>query len=158
MFVLAEHRDADAVAAFKRYSRYLERNRRRFPKSAYSLATSDWYFGFNDHRAPHDAWLESATIGEVASGKRSEVRFPKLTIRLLSAYHDGFIELAYPKVYDYDLKGVDVTTGHRDWRYDELRIDKKGRLVHEIEWCGMKETGRWLIVASDVIHKWIPKE
>jgi hypothetical protein len=157
MFILAEHRDADAGAAFKRYRRYLERNRDRFPPSAYSLATSDWYFGFNDHRAPHDAWLESATLAESSSGKRQEIRFPALTVRLLSAHHDGFIELSYPKVFSYELSGIDVTTGHRDWRYDELRVDKKGRLVHEIEWCGMKDAARWLIVASDVKHKWIPK-
>ncbi len=158
MFILAKHRDADAVAAFKRYQKYLVKEKERFPASAYSLATSDWYFGFSDHRAPHDAWLESVTLNEVASGKRNEVRHSTLTIRLLGAYHDGFIELTYPKVYSYNFASGDVTTGHRDWRYDELRLDKSGRLVHEIEWCGMRDTAHWLIVASDVEHRWSPKE
>jgi hypothetical protein len=157
MFILAEHRDADAASAFKRYAQYLQKNEKRFPPSAYALATSDWYHGFTDKRAPHDSWLESVTLGEPASGRRNEVRYTTLTIRLLNAHHDGFIELSYPKVYRYELSGLEVSAGHRDWRYDEFRVDKKGRLEHEIEWCGMNETGRWLIVASDVTLKWAKK-
>jgi hypothetical protein len=46
--------------------------------------------------------------------------------------------------------------GHRDWRYDEFRVNEEGRLVHEIEWGGRKDTGSWLIVASDIEFKWSP--
>jgi hypothetical protein len=46
--------------------------------------------------------------------------------------------------------------GHRDWRYDELRLSKDGRILHEIEWHGANEVGSWLIEASDVELRWIP--
>ena len=59
MFILAAQRDADVDRAFARYAEYLKANRDRFPRSAYALATSDWYFGFSNHQAPHDPWLES---------------------------------------------------------------------------------------------------
>ncbi len=155
MFILSEHRDVDIRKAFSRYARHLKVNRKRFPPSAYALATSEWYFDFSKHKCPHDAWLESVVIQELASGKRHEERQTAITIRLLGAYHDGFIQLHYPQVYGYQLTGAFVDGGHKDWRYDELRVDRQGRLVHEIEWCGMKATATWLIVASDVQYRWI---
>lgn len=158
MFILSEHRDTDVQKAFSRYARHLKANRERFPRSAYGLATSEWYFDFSNHRCPHDAWLESVLIRDAASGKRHEKRHTAIIIRLLGAYHDGFIELHYPEVYAYQLTGSFVSAGHRDWRYDELRVDRKGRLIHEIEWCGMRETATWLIVASDVRFRWIASE
>ena len=47
------------------------------------------------------------------------------------------------------------TYGHQDWRYDEFRVTDQGHVLHEIEWNGFLETGRWLIEASDVIHSWL---
>jgi hypothetical protein len=47
--------------------------------------------------------------------------------------------------------------GHGDWRYDELRINDKGHLVHEIEWASFTYTGSWLIEASDLQYRWVPK-
>src|SRR5262249_34180448 len=44
--------------AFARYRAYLESVRGELPTGAYILATSDWCFDANDHRSPHDAWLE----------------------------------------------------------------------------------------------------
>lgn len=152
-------RDASHIAcgeAFENYARYLEANRDRFPPGAFDLATSDWYFNPGDHRCPHDAWLESVTILESASGERQEIRIVSIRVRLLGAYHDGHIELFYPRVFSYSLTMGDVTAGHRDWRYDELRLSETGALIHEIEWCGPFDTGRWLIEASDVVFEWIP--
>ena len=157
MFILGGERDEDVVAAFARYSAYLKANESRFPPSAYSLATSDWYYGFEDHRAPHDSWLESASILEPSSGARSEKRSSSLTIRLLGAYHDGFIEFHYPEVFGYQLSAGGLSQGHGDWRYDEFRLDAKGRLVHEIEWAAFGVDSRWVIVANDVLHKWSSK-
>jgi len=109
---------------------------------------------FNFHECPHDAWLESITIVEPSSGARNELRTAAITIKLLGAYHDGIIELHYPRVFEYRLNSFALDGGHRDWRYDEFRVDDKNRLVHEIEWCGKRETGSWLIIASDVEFKW----
>lgn len=156
MFLLGPQRDADVVAAFKQYENYLEANRHRFPPSAFSLATSDWYHGFSSHQAPHDAWLESAELRETSSGTRQEIRIPSLTIRLLGAFHDGHIELHYPQVFGYRLAAHSLGQGHGDWRYDEFRLDEQGRLVHEIEWAAFGAENSWIIVASDVHHKWLP--
>lgn len=56
MFTLANQRDSDVEGAFARYGEYSRINSHRFPPSAYALATSDWYFGFSSHQAPHDSW------------------------------------------------------------------------------------------------------
>jgi hypothetical protein len=156
-YILAEQRDADARRAFERYREYLDRHRARFPPSAYALATSDWYFDFSDHRCPHDAWLESVQLVEPSSGQRAENRYVSLTVRLLGAYHDGHIELHYPRVSAYRFDVSALADGHRDWRYDELRVDDAGSVEHEIEWAGRDTIGRWCIVASDVEHRWIPR-
>lgn len=156
MFILADQRDADAEGAFARYTKYLAENRHRFPPSASSLVFSDWYFGFSDHQAPHDSWLQSVNISEPSSGQRNDIRTVSITIKLLSAYHDGHIELYYPTVFEYSIAGNILGQGHGDWRYDEFRLNEKDQLVHEIEWASFGATNTWLIVASDVIHKWSP--
>lgn len=156
MFILSDQRDTDPREAFDKYREYLKINQARFPKSAYELATSDWYFNFHRHECPHDAWLESVKIDELSSGKQREIRTVAITARLMGAYHDGVIEIHYPQVFAYRFNSYSLDDGHRDWRYDEFRVDDSGRLVHEIEWCGCDDTGSWLIVASDIEFKWIP--
>jgi hypothetical protein len=158
VFILSgDGRNEDVVAAYDRYRNYLQSTREKFPSSAYALATSDWYHNFNDHRCPHDAWLESVEIGEDASGVRHEERTAALKIRLLGAYHDGHIELRYPRVFSYALRGDAVGRGHRDWLYDELRLSEQDRLIHEIEWCGTDDTAHWFIEAADLEFRWIPR-
>jgi hypothetical protein len=142
---------------FKKYRHYLETMKSAFPPKAFALASSDWFFSFDDHRAPHDSWLESFTFSENSSGERQEDRSLSLTVRLLSAYHDGYIELFYPKVHSYSFDVWSADKGHRDWRYDELRLSQRGNLLHEIEWCALNDTGRWIIEASDIEHRWLPK-
>ena len=157
MFILSPERDANATQAFAGYAAYLEQNRAAFPPSAYALATSEWYFDFSVHHAPHDAWLESLTIEEPSSGSRHEIRETTITIKLLGAYHDGYIELHYPRVFEYRLSAIELGRGHGDWRYDEFRVDQEGRLLHEIQWwSSLTSQSTWLIVASDVQHKWFP--
>jgi hypothetical protein len=155
-YILAGQRDRDVVTAFVAYREYLLERRSRFPPAAYALAASEWYFDFLDHRCPHDSWLESVTMGETSMGARHEQRTSTLTIRLLGAYHDGYIEFSYPDVYDYDFRGAHVSQGHGDWRYDEFRLSDSGRVIHEIEWASFGRANRWLIEASDVFHRWIP--
>jgi hypothetical protein len=155
-FILSDQRYDDIVAAFERYGVYLRSVADRFPPSALELASSEWYWNFDDHRCPHDAWLESAVIGEPARGERQETRTVSLTVRLLGAYHDGHIEFVYPRVYRYELALTDGERGHCDWWYDEFRLSPKGHLLHEIEWCGARRTGRWIIEASDAMFRWMP--
>ncbi|MDH3594597.1 MAG: hypothetical protein OEM93_07060 [Rhodospirillales bacterium] len=154
-FILAGERDDDVVAAFQNYRQYIEGLKDWFPRGAYELAVSDWYFDFTDHKCPHDAWLEELSIIENSKGERNEIRTSSIRIRLLGAYHDGFIEFHYSKVFQCDLRGHRIDRGHRDWRYDEFRLSESGHLLHEIEWDGFGETGRWLIEADDVEYRWL---
>lgn len=142
--------------AFRRYAEYVDANTSRFPPGAFELATSSWYFDASDHRCPHDAWVESLEISESGERGRQDVRIVELRVTLLGAYHDGRITLRYPKVYGYEIRFVGGDRGHRDWLYDEFRLSEAGHLVHEIEWAGPAETGRWLIDASDVEFIWTP--
>jgi len=150
MFILTPECDEDPQGAFRRYQEYVRREAARFPPGAFALATSEWYFGFSDHRAPHDAWLLSATFEEAGSGARQAERALALRVRLLGAYHDRELEFFYPRVFAYSLQGFAVARGHGDWRCDELRVDDNGNLVHEIQWHVMDERATWLITASDV--------
>ena len=153
-FILSKERDgsaADATRSFQNYRRFLHENERRFPPGAFSLVTSDWYYGASDHRAPHDAWLEWFRLEEVASGDRQQIRHLSLRIRLLGAYHDAHLEFYYPKVHAYTLDNLNGDEGHGDWRYDEFRLSEQGHLIHEIEWAGLPGIeARWLIEAADV--------
>ena len=153
-YILGEQRDgneAEATRLWHAYQRFLRENEAAFPPGAFALATSDWYYGFNDHRAPHDSWLEWAKFEEPASGDRQQHRHLSLRVRLLGAYHDVYLEFFYPVVYSYSLASQTSTGGHCDWRYDEFRLSPAGRLIHEIEWAGPPGVeARWLIEASDV--------
>ena len=89
--------------------------------------------------------------------ERSELRSSTLTVHLLGAYHDGYIEFVYPEVRAYELSAPFAVQGHGDWRFDEFRVADGGGVIHEIEWAAFGHTGRWLIEAADVTHKWIPR-
>ncbi|HEX6372387.1 MAG TPA: hypothetical protein VF006_25935 [Longimicrobium sp.] len=147
-------------AAFERYQQYVSGARDRFPPGAYALATSGWYYDFDDHRCPHDAWLEELVVSERGSGPGMATRAVDVRIRLFGAYADGHIELRYRDVVRYrcELWTEEVGEGrtHSDWRYDEFRLSERGLLLHEIEWCSRDSTGTWLIEAADVEHTWIP--
>src|SRR5215471_11456808 len=45
-----------------------------------SFASAEWYTDYNDHRCPHDAWLETVEIAEPAMGKRNELRTTTITV------------------------------------------------------------------------------
>ena len=136
------------------YRAYLESVKGQLPYSAYELATAPWHYDFSDHRSPHDGWLELLTIREPASGPRQQVRTVEIVARLLTAYHDGHIEIKYSSVETYSLaQGVTAGEGHGDWLYDEIRLSERGRVLHEIEWS---RGGLWLIECGDVAYEWVP--
>ncbi len=153
-FILAEQRDADVVQAFEDYREYLDSCKERFPQGALSLATSDWYFNFGDHRCPHDAWLENVTVSESKSDDVEGLRLVSIKILLLNAYHDGEIEFVYRNVYSYSIEASHSDQGHDDWRYDEFRLSERGNLIHEIEWAGYGSGHRWIIESDDVNYSY----
>jgi len=159
-FILAAQRETKTVeAAFEGYRDYVASCAAQFPSGALALASSGWYFDPRDHRCPHDAWLEDVVISEPAVGDRSELRTTEIRVRLLGAYHDGFIELRYSGVIRYSVSSGSVVRGIGDWLYDEFRLHANGHLVHEIEWAGFsgEDGSRWFIEALDVEFKWSPK-
>lgn len=156
-YVLAAQRAGhpdELRAHWKRYQAYLVAEQERFPPGAYALATANWYHDFNDHRCPHDAWLEDLELTEPATGARRESRTLALRVRLVGAYHDGHVEFRYPQLFAYELSAPNGERGHGDWLYDEFRLTQTGRLLHEIEWS---HGGRWLIEAADVEFGWVPR-
>jgi hypothetical protein len=155
-YILGEQRNVDCKGSFERYSEFLRINKEAFPAQAFALATSDWYYNPEDPRCPHDSWLEKISIAENAEGTRQEIRQTNIHIRLLGAYHNGYIELFYPEVFIYSLQMINCTRGHLDWLYDEFRLSSTGHLIHEIQWAGAYDSGTWVIEASDVEYKWFP--
>jgi hypothetical protein len=153
-YYLTKERHEDVRGAWQCYQKYLREHQQRFPPGAYALGTAGWWQDGNDHRSPHDAWLESVTFSEPASGEHFEKRITTLRVRLLAAYHDGFIELFYPRVFRYSFESSDCEHGLGDWCYDEFRLSPAGHVIHEIEWT---RGDRWIIEASDVEYRWIPK-
>jgi hypothetical protein len=149
VYILANERDEDPSGAFARYREYVASERARFPSGALALATSDWYFGADDHRAPHDSWLIAVSLEETQQ-REGYQRAVSLRVRLLGAYHDLELEFFYANVRSYSMSHGRSARGHGDWRYDELRVGADGTLVHEIEWSHPDGEGVWLIQADDV--------
>jgi hypothetical protein len=159
-FILSENRQdcREMTAAFIKYRDYISALRGRISKSAFDLASSEWYYDPSDHRCPHDSWLESLELLEHYGAESKEPRHLKLIVRLLGAYHDGHICLFYDDVksYSFGFSGAAsrnaLNRGNGDWLYDEFRLSQNGFLLHEIEW----ENSRWLIEATDVSLEWRP--
>jgi hypothetical protein len=145
---------------FAAYRQYLQSIREQLPPAAFAFATADWHYNFADPRCPHDAWLETLTITEPATGARQERRRIDIHAHLLGAYHDGHIALAYRNVRSYTLAQPAPTagppfpeTGHGDWRDDEIRLSPRGLVLHEVVFSG---GGQWLIECEDVLYEWRP--
>ena len=154
MFILGPKRKAQDPraldTAFKRYMAYLEANRGRLSASLYEVATSEWYYNFDDPRCPHDAALEYAKLSETVRDDDISARKVSISIKLQSWQYGDKITYSfhYSDVHSYRIESSHQFIAQRTWRYDEFRLSDEGaNVVHEIEWAG---TGNWLIEASDV--------
>ncbi len=141
-YILSDQRDESPIEAFARYAAYIESERHRFPAGALALLDSDWYFGFSDPRAPHDAWLESVQVIETRADGSDSLPETSLDVRLLGAFHNGIIQFAYAGVTSYHLNMHDLSRGHRDWRYDEFRLSESGDLIRTTKYIEATETQR----------------
>ena len=154
---LSQNSNPEAVkTAFADYRVYLESVREKLPAFAYEFAAAPWHYDYRDHRCPHDAWVESLLVQEPSSGTRHEIRETEAAIKLLGAYHDGYLELIYPGVRSYSLFGEfsrKPNIGHGDWLTDEIRLSDNNFVLHEI----LFSTGsRWLIESRDIEVRWTP--
>lgn len=121
----------------------------------YSLrecAASDWYKFPEDHRSPHDAWVESITISEPYSGDRHQNRGLEIHIRLLAGYHDGIIEFIYKGVQEYSIRAMRDVAGHGDWLDDEVDVSRHDLLVHKVTLTN----GSFRVEANEVEYRWTP--
>ncbi len=70
-FILSEQRDfGNWPDCWRKYEAYLKNNESTFPKAAFKLATSDWWYYSSTPKAPHDSHLISATYTERQIGFR----------------------------------------------------------------------------------------
>ncbi len=142
---------------FAAYQEYLKSVRTKLPPSAYEFAVAEWHYNPEYHECPHDAWVESLVISEPFSGERREKRKLEINLRLLGAYHDGYIDLKCKDVRSYSLETplnkMPLGVGHGDWLTDEVRLSESGFVLHEVEFS---RGGRWLIECGDIIYRWSP--
>jgi hypothetical protein len=140
------------------YQHYLRTVANGLAPGAAAFAAAPWHYDPTDHRCPHDAWVESLTILEVAQGANAGERSLELHARLLGAYHDGHIDLRYRGVRSYSLVALAEASwlptrqgiGHGDWLVDEVRLSAHGMVEHEIAF----ERGSWLIECAELEYQW----
>ena len=140
---------------FESYRRYLASVRDQLPEAAYAFASDARHFDLTSRRSLHDAWLDSVTIREDASGSRHEIRRLAIDVVLLGPFHDRRIHLRYRGVHAYRFdvsagEGIRFThTAHGDLLMHELRLRPGGGVVHELVF---EREGNLLIECEDFSH------
>jgi hypothetical protein len=140
----------------ERYPAYLDTIKDQLPSNARDFAEADWHYDFTNPKCPHDSWVETITIFEPADGETKDDRGLEIMVRLLGAFHDGFIELRYKGVFEYEMSGTSdeswpkIHRPHGDWLIDEIRLSENGRVIHEIKFT----RARWLIQCEDIVYTW----
>ena len=124
-----------------------------------TFALAEWYRYPRDHRCPHDSWLEALEISEPAIGERKEMRNSAVTLRLLGAYHDGYIIFRYSGVQSYSVVADSSAAGIGDWLTDEFSLVEDGWIEHRIHWSGQgpKREAVWAFKAREITYEWVPK-
>ncbi len=136
---------------FACYARYLESIRYQLPAHIYAFASDSRHFDLNSHSSLHDAWLETLTILETASGERSQIRQLEVQLCLLGPFHDLRIHLHYTGVTQYRF----ITPprydhpAHGDLLTHEVRLGHDGLLVHELLF---ERDATFLIECADFRH------
>ena len=112
----------------------------------------DWYHLAEDHRSPHDAWVECITISEPSSGDRHQNRGLEIHVQLIGAYHDGTIEFTYKRVHHYSIQAMRDTAGHGDWLEDGVDVRRHDTLLHRVTLTN----GGFEIEAEGIEYMWTP--
>ncbi len=143
------------------YQKYLKSNKEKIPSSAYDFATAEWHYNTMDARCLHDSWLEEYRFGEVSESQgKFKLKSTKMYLKLLGAYHNGYLKIHYKNLKEYSLKSnrdffapVDFKGFvHHDLLHDEVRLSESGFVIHEIEWVN----ANWIIECEDIFYEWIP--
>ncbi len=145
----------DVVFDIEGYRRYIESVRESLPEAAYAFAVDSRHVDPAARETLHDAWLDSITIREDASGDRREIRRLAIDISLLGPFHDRRIHLRYRGVHAYRFEalpaeGIRFThTAHGDLLMHEMRVGAAGGIVHELVF---ERRGTYLIECDEFSH------
>lgn len=104
------------------------------PARAKDFAASEWHYNPQDHRCPHDAWIQQISVVEHRQQNERDIRPVQLELRLLGGYHDRVLTITYFDVKEYWIEATPQARyrGHGDWLYDEVDM-VEGNVVHSIE-------------------------
>ena len=138
------------------YLNYLKQIEGDLPEDTRSFALAPWHYDMEHHWCPHDSWLETITLQELARGDRREIRKLGIVATFFGAYHDGFFDITYKDVTSYSLnlearRDSNATVVHGDWIIDEILLTEDGLVSHEIEFS---ESGVWKISCHDIVYQW----
>ena len=141
---------------FTTYSAYVASIREALPPHVYAFASDSRHFDLSSHSSLHDAWLESLTVREAASGERQQIRRMEVSLSLLGPFHDLRIHLHYTGVTRYDFTAPPrydearyEHTAHGDLHTHEIRLGHEGLLIHEL----LFERGATLLIeCADLRH------
>lgn len=141
---------------FGRYLAYVESIRSHLPAHVYAFASNRNYFNLHSPSSLHDAWLETLTVKEAASGERRHIRQLEIQLCLFGPRHDRWIHLRYSGVTQYSFQTPAKYTeprykhaAHGDLLTHEIRLGHEGLLVHEL----LFERGATLLIeCGDIRH------
>jgi hypothetical protein len=124
---------------FDNYFSYLPTVQDKFTHSAYQFASNPHHYDLSSHLSLHDAWLESFTVSEVATGERKQIRNIEITLCFLGPFHDFKFYLKYSSVSSYqstfghpESTNIPIPTSHGDLLIHEMRISNQGHQEHEL--------------------------
>jgi hypothetical protein len=141
----------DAANIFKDYMNYLEEIKNDLPSNVYDIFSNPYYYDSQNHKCPHDGWIETLLINERYTKENRQDSIIDITIKLLGAYHDYFIYFNYKNVINYSLEMKKLSQvgnkGHGDWLIDEISLVNNNILIHEIEFSSKAQ---WRISCTDL--------
>jgi len=149
-YILSSNPDEPGIQ-YGRYLEYLETIKSSLPDHIYAFASHEKYFTLNSPHSLHDAWLSSVEVRETRNKERPFEPVVGVTLKLLGQLHDRTIVLEYKEVCRYELNGKPnrsnwADTFHGDVFTHEVRIEKKGWIIHEI---GFVSDSTFLIECRD---------
>jgi len=138
------------------YLAYLDKNKNKFPPNAREFAFLPCHYQIKDRRCPHDSWVDSIIISEIGAERRKSKRIVSITAKFIGAYQDGFFELVYKNVEQYEIALGQLikntnNLGHGDWIVDELILTSSEQVSHEIE---LSNSRRWKVICDDILYNW----
>ena len=134
---------------FTSYLSYVESIQDRLPPHIYVFASDPRHFDLSSPSSLHDAWLETLSVREVATGMRNEIRKTEISLTLLGPAHDRRIHLSYTGVTGYSFTMPFQSVAHGDLLTHEIRLGVGKSYIHEIQF---QNESTLLIEYGDMKH------